>query len=247
MLIKRAVVVAAGGLLAVGGVVVVSGTAQAGSGGPSGHSRDGRPEVMTTSAMPTSVTEQIAGVGTVTVTFDPTTGNVASLIVTPLAGVTVGAAVPHGDRLEVPTTLADGTMQTLRVTAEDGKVEIELKGEPIEPAEETTTTMATTSTTATPATSTTMSTTSTTAEPDEAANEANDRNEQANDANDANDVNDVNEHPGSVTTEHDGHGDGGARKLTSTTSSAEPTRSVGGGHDRGGDGGSGGGHDGGSD
>jgi hypothetical protein len=74
-----------------------------------------------------TVTLTIAGVGTVTLTVDPTTAAISDVVVTPIDGVTTGAPVTTPEGVKIQVTAADGTMQVLEIKArhEDGGLEVE--------------------------------------------------------------------------------------------------------------------------
>lgn len=70
-----------------------------------------------------STTITLAGIGTITLTVDGTTGAISGVILTPDAGVTAGAPVVTPEGVQIPVTLADGAQQTLHVSGEvDGGV-----------------------------------------------------------------------------------------------------------------------------
>jgi hypothetical protein len=74
-----------------------------------------------------SVTLTVAGVGTVTLTVDPTTAAISDVVVTPIDGVTTGAPVATPDGVKIQVTAADGTVRVLEIKArhEDAGLEVE--------------------------------------------------------------------------------------------------------------------------
>ena len=60
------------------------------------------------------VTLTVAGVGTVTLTVDPTTAAISDVVVTPIDGVTTGAPVATPDGVKIQVTAADGTVPRAR-------------------------------------------------------------------------------------------------------------------------------------
>jgi len=75
------------------------------------------------------VTLTVAGVGTVTLTVDPTTAAISDVVVTPIDGVGAGApvATPEGVRIQV--TAADGTVRVLRIRARHDDAGLEVESE----------------------------------------------------------------------------------------------------------------------
>src|SRR5581483_11254254 len=107
---QRLLAIVTGSALAAGGTAVAAHAAIASDNG------DHRPETTTAGpATPQQVTRTIPGVGTVTFTVDPATGAITNVMVMPVTGVTAGTPVVGDKQISIPITLADGTMQTLRV------------------------------------------------------------------------------------------------------------------------------------
>jgi uncharacterized membrane protein YgcG len=84
------------------------------------------PETRTTTAGG-SVTLNVAGVGTVTFTVDPTTAAISDVVVTPIDGVSTGAPVATPDGVRIQVTAADGTVRVLQIKAhhEDAGLEVQ--------------------------------------------------------------------------------------------------------------------------
>jgi hypothetical protein len=86
------------------------------------------PEAEThTSTAGGSVTLNVAGVGTVTLTVDPGTAAISDVVVTPIDGVSTGAPVATPDGVRIQVTAADGSVRVLQIKArhEDAGLEVE--------------------------------------------------------------------------------------------------------------------------
>lgn len=69
----------------------------------------------------------IVGLGDLTVSIDPTTGDIANVIIAPIDGVTAGSPVPVHNGVQVDFTLADGTVSSIIVRTESHHGELELE------------------------------------------------------------------------------------------------------------------------
>jgi len=77
------------------------------------------------------MTLNVAGVGTVTFSVDPTTAAISDVVVTPIDGVSTGAPVATPDGVRIQVTTADGTVRVLKIKArhEDAGLEVETEVE----------------------------------------------------------------------------------------------------------------------
>lgn len=87
------------------------------------------PEPTTTVPAPASDTFSltIVGLGDLTVTVDPTTGDIANVVVAPIDGVTAGSPVPVHNGVQLDFTLADGTVSSIIIRTESHHTELELE------------------------------------------------------------------------------------------------------------------------
>ena len=83
--------------------------------------------------LPTDVAITLPGLGDIALSVDPATGEIVSLTVTPIDGVTVADPIPVHHGVQLDFTLADGTVTSMivEVHARNGAVKVE-----VEPADE---------------------------------------------------------------------------------------------------------------
>lgn len=86
------------------------------------------PDPTTTVPAPPSDTFSftIVGLGDLSVTVDPVTGEIATVIVAPIDGVTVASPTPVHNGVQVDFTLANGTVSSVIVRAESHCAELEI-------------------------------------------------------------------------------------------------------------------------
>ena len=65
-----------------------------------------------------ATTITLAGIGTITLNVNATTGAVSSVVLIPASGVTAGAPVVTPEGVQIVVTLADGTQQTVQISGE---------------------------------------------------------------------------------------------------------------------------------
>ena len=65
-----------------------------------------------------ATTITLAGIGTITLNVDATTGAVSNVVLTPTNGVTGGAPVVTPEGVQILVTLADGTQQSVQISGE---------------------------------------------------------------------------------------------------------------------------------
>ena len=135
---SRTAAVSLTALLAVGGTTALT----AGLAGaqvvdpPSTTSTSIDPATTTTTVapgLPTDVAITLPGLGDIALSVDPATGEIVSLTVTPIDGVTVADPIPVHHGVQLDFTLADGTVTSMivEVHARNGAVKVE-----VEPADE---------------------------------------------------------------------------------------------------------------
>ena len=69
----------------------------------------------------------IVGLGDLTVSVDPTTGDISNVVVAPIDGVTVGSPVTVHNGVQLDFTLADGTVSTVIIRTESHHAKLELE------------------------------------------------------------------------------------------------------------------------
>ncbi|HZP27380.1 MAG TPA: hypothetical protein VFC99_00380 [Acidimicrobiia bacterium] len=125
---SRLAALAFGSALAVGGFAstALAGTDDASHTTPAATAASTEAETdATTAGGPVTLT--VAGVGTVTLTVDPTTAAISDVVVTPIDGVTTGAPVATPEGVKIQVTASDGTVRVLEIKArhDDAKLEVE--------------------------------------------------------------------------------------------------------------------------
>lgn len=124
MLSRRTAAVMFGGCLAFGGVVATAGTAFAVD-TPPATVAPANPVPST--AAPYTVT--IPGVGTLSLTLDPTTGAVSDVLVTPVDGLTAGTPTISTDGVKIVLTAKDGTVHVLEAQVEHSEHGVRIETE----------------------------------------------------------------------------------------------------------------------
>lgn len=115
-------------LLAVSGTMTVTtGLAAAQTAPPT---TVGEPSPTTTApALPTEFAVTLPGLGDISLSVDPATGAIVSLVVTPIDGVTASDPAPTHGGVRIDFTLADGTVKAIvvEVHARDGSFSVEIE------------------------------------------------------------------------------------------------------------------------
>ena len=131
---KRAAAISMAALLSVGGattaLVSIAGAAAT------------DPSATTTTEAPapavTDLSSTLAGLGDISLTFDPITHEISNIVVTPLDGITAAMSVAVHNGIQLVFTLADGTVKTIFVEVEGdhGTVTLEFDNQSPEDAEQ---------------------------------------------------------------------------------------------------------------
>ncbi|CAB4598087.1 unannotated protein [freshwater metagenome] len=131
---KRAAAISMAALLSVGGattaLVSIAGAAAT------------DPSATTTTEAPapavTDLSSTLAGLGDISLTFDPITHEISNIVVTPLDGITAAMSVAVHNGIQLVFTLADGTVKTIFVEVEGdhGTVTLEFDNQSPEDAAE---------------------------------------------------------------------------------------------------------------
>jgi hypothetical protein len=131
---KRAAAISMAALLSVGGattaLVSIAGAAAT------------DPSATTTTEAPapavTDLSSTLAGLGDISLTFDPITHEISNIVVTPLDGITAAMSVAVHNGIQLVFTLADGTVTTIVVEVEGdhGTVTLEFDNQSPEDAAE---------------------------------------------------------------------------------------------------------------
>lgn len=111
---KRAAAISMAALLSVGGattaLVSIAGAAAT------------DPSATTTTEAPapavTDLSSTLAGLGDISLTFDPITHEISNIVVTPLDGITAAMSVAVHNGIQLVFTMADGTVKTIVVEVE---------------------------------------------------------------------------------------------------------------------------------
>lgn len=125
---RTAAAVSLAALLAIGGTTALAA-------GPAGAQTD--PSTTTSTVDPSPVVPEpgqpidlaltLPGLGDLTLSFDPTSGEILTLVVTPLEGVTAADPVPVHNGVLLEFTLADGSVRAVVIEIDDDGIEIEIE------------------------------------------------------------------------------------------------------------------------
>jgi len=125
---RTAAAVSLAALLAIGGTTALAA-------GPAGAQTD--PSTTTSTVDPSPVVPEpgqpidlaltLPGLGDLTLSFDPTSGEILTLVVTPLEGVTAADPVPVHNGVLLEFTLTDGSVRAVVVEIDDDGIEIEFE------------------------------------------------------------------------------------------------------------------------
>jgi len=139
---KRAAAISMAALLSVGGATTaLVSIASAAANDPSTTTTTVDPTTPTTDVPAPAVTDlssTLAGLGDISLTFDPITHQISNIVVTPLDGITAAVPIAAHDGIRLVFTLADGTVTSLvvEVDGDHGTLTLEFDNQPPEDAAE---------------------------------------------------------------------------------------------------------------